>query len=242
MYAASPRLVLTVMLFAAGRLGAEPPIRCEDPDARDHMTFVRPSTAGQGRKGANQELSAPPGPSRVRLVLTIESPSAISPRVAAGAAAEAAAIWSRYGVDVLLSAPTPCRAAPVDVVALDVVVASRRGDRVDTLGEIRFSPDGDPGEVITVYHDEIVRIATGAKVGDAPEPRWPVAREDVMARVLGRVLAHELGHYLLRSRAHTKSGLMRSVQPLPDLRAGPLELFQLSNEEVERLDGLLGPT
>jgi hypothetical protein len=31
-----------------------------------------------------------------------------------------------------------------------------------------------------------------------------------MARVLGRAAAHELGHYLLASRQHSASGLMRT--------------------------------
>jgi hypothetical protein len=29
----------------------------------------------------------------------------------------------------------------------------------------------------------------------------------------GRAIAHELGHYLLRSRQHTSAGLMRPVFP-----------------------------
>jgi hypothetical protein len=208
------------------------------------MTVVRPGAVGPGRarEGTNPDFSAPSNPARVRIALTIESPSTISTRVAASAAAEAATIWSRYGVDVLFSAPTVCRSAPVDVVPLDVVVAFRRSDRPGTLGDIRFSPDGDPGAVITVYYDDIVRIAAAVKVGTLTEPRWPLVREDLAGRVLGRVLAHELGHFLLRSPIHAKSGLMQSMQSGFDLRTGPSRLFTLSDVEIERLDGLLGPT
>jgi hypothetical protein len=36
-------------------------------------------------------------------------------------------------------------------------------------------------------------------------------------RMLGRALAHEIGHYLLRTPEHTKSGLMRATQTAADL-------------------------
>jgi hypothetical protein len=38
----------------------------------------------------------------------------------------------------------------------------------------------------------------------------PLQRETLVARGLGRALAHELGHFLLSSKRHTPSGLMRA--------------------------------
>ena len=35
-------------------------------------------------------------------------------------------------------------------------------------------------------------------------------REVLMARAIGRALAHELGHYFLASKEHTKKGLMKA--------------------------------
>jgi|SRR6266849_4397645 len=37
-----------------------------------------------------------------------------------------------------------------------------------------------------------------------------------LTRVLGRALAHELGHYLLGSRMHTPAGLMKAKRPASD--------------------------
>ncbi len=50
----------------------------------------------------------------------------------------------------------------------------------------------------------------------------PSQRETLLARAMGRALAHELGHYLLTSKAHAAHGLMKAV-----LTA--VELFQPSN-------------
>jgi len=46
----------------------------------------------------------------------------------------------------------------------------------------------------------------------------PIAeRETYLGRAMGRALAHELGHYLLASKAHTAAGLMRSTLPAETL-------------------------
>ena len=38
-----------------------------------------------------------------------------------------------------------------------------------------------------------------------------VQRETLLARAMGRALAHELGHYLLASKVHTNRGLMKAI-------------------------------
>ena len=50
----------------------------------------------------------------------------------------------------------------------------------------------------------------------------PPGEVDVLlGRVLGRALAHELGHYLLRSGRHTRRGLMRGDRTIQEfLSAG----------------------
>ena len=51
-----------------------------------------------------------------------------------------------------------------------------------------------------------------------------------MGRALGRVLGHEIGHFLLGSRDHTAKGLMRSEQILTDLVSPDWRRFALSAE------------
>jgi hypothetical protein len=53
--------------------------------------------------------------------------------------------------------------------------------------------------------------------------QMPIAQRDMLlARALGRALAHELGHYLFVSKAHTARGLMKAI-------VTAAELFQPDN-------------
>jgi hypothetical protein len=52
-----------------------------------------------------------------------------------------------------------------------------------------------------------------------------------MGRVLGRALAHEIGHYLLGTREHSRSGLMRAAQGIDELMAIADPKMVLSAEE-----------
>jgi hypothetical protein len=52
---------------------------------------------------------------------------------------------------------------------------------------------------------------------------------------VGRVLAHEIGHFLLRSRNHSPGGLMRSEQMLPELTSLEWHGFLLSAEDAALL-------
>lgn len=68
------------------------------------------------------------------------------------------------------------------------------------------------------------------------EREWPtILRQVVLGRVLGRALAHEIGHFLLRSRGHSQIGLMRANQSIADLAAPERFRFNLSPDEVARL-------
>jgi hypothetical protein len=60
-------------------------------------------------------------------------------------------------------------------------------------------------------------------------------RDQVFGRVLGRVLAHEIGHYVLRSPRHAVDGLMRSVQLADDLVAPSRHRFALTAPDRAKL-------
>jgi hypothetical protein len=191
---------------------------------------------------AASSLDTPPHSApRVRLALDIEFPPGAPERMASAVIAEATSIWSRYGVEIVARTPAPCQWLPDNVTALDVRLAAHVSSRGRTpLASIVFSPEGDPGHVISVFYDDIVRASTRSALASA-EPEWPLAlRQQVIARVLGRVIAHEIGHFLLRSPAHAQKGLMRPVQSTMELALGATSLFLLTTMEVERLDRTLG--
>src|SRR5262249_19924401 len=64
-------------------------------------------------------------------------------------------------------------------------------------------------------------------------------RERAIGRAVGRVLAHELGHYLLRSRWHARSGLMRAAHNTADLVGPERAMFALSGDDAARFAGVM---
>jgi hypothetical protein len=66
----------------------------------------------------------------------------------------------------------------------------------------------------------------------------PMFRELLFGRALGRALAHEIGHDLLRSRAHSEHRLMRGQQRSCDLVAPDRRGFGLSHHEIVRLQSV----
>jgi hypothetical protein len=156
----------------------------------------------------------------LHVVLTV--PPSFSPAVARIAVAEAADIWTPYGVTIDLAGP--CGWASDQSTVLNLVAAENPapvpasrafggGGWQRPLGAITFAPDGTPGPVITVFVADLVQLVSRTHVLGVPEWRWPRALYDlVVGRVMGRVLAHELGHFLLRMPQHTAGGLMRPLQ------------------------------
>ena len=83
----------------------------------------------------------------------------------------------------------------------DVVVRLIKGSDKESgerraLGYSLFDASGESG-FATVYYDRVDWLAKRAQYPRAP--------------VLGRAIAHEIGHLILRSNAHTETGLMREV-------------------------------
>jgi hypothetical protein len=104
------------------------------------------------------------------------------------------------------------------------------------LGEIRFASDGSPDSTIVLYLDSVVRIATKAPFMGLHPAFWPDGlRDEIVARALGRALAHELGHFLLRSPHHADSGLMRASQKGSALGAQSGRPFGLTDVDRQRL-------
>jgi hypothetical protein len=171
---------------------------------------------------------------RVALVLPPAGP--VSAVVLHAAVAEAAGVWAGYGVSI-----AAVGAATDGGVVLPVTLIESRGLPVHpgwrgALGALRFTAAGAPTPAITVFVTDIEQCIAGAHVLGAPEWRWPLRlRDEVFGRVLGRVLAHEIGHYLLRSPRHTRDGLMRSEQLIDDLVSPSRSRYMLTAADVARL-------
>jgi hypothetical protein len=165
----------------------------------------------------------------------------MKPRREAAAMEEVTRIWAAYGVDVRRANPTDAgwdgaRRLTV-LLADDPNFADHQKRHVagNVLASISFLDDL-PRPTIVAYPDTIAAIVSDSTLLGLHASEWaPDLREVVMGRVLGRALAHEIGHFLLRSRNHATVGLMRANPSVPDLIGRDRQTFFLSADDEKRL-------
>lgn len=171
-------------------------------------------------------------PRHLRVDITIEAGSA-PPAYVAAAVQEAADIWAAYGVDVRMSGANDAEHDRAVRLAVTLATPEWRKE-TGALGSIVFTGDA-PEPAIALYPGAASALIT-AVASSRRENTWPAApRDRVLARVLGRALAHEIGHFLLRSKSHSTAGLMRAEQIGTELMAPDHSGFLLSADEVQRL-------
>jgi hypothetical protein len=173
-------------------------------------------------------------PTNLRVVF--DADRIVSPAVRANAIKEAARIWKRYDVSLVTEdqsqCPSPGSAALN--VTIDLGHDPAAGDT--GLGAIQFASDGTPASDIVLHYDAVKRIATSAPFMGLHPALWPAGlREEIVARALGRALAHEIGHYLLRSPHHTSSGLMQARHKGSTLGDPNDRGFELTQMDRQRL-------
>src|SRR5262249_42676506 len=133
--------------------------------------------------------------------------------------------------------PSQGAAAQDGAIRLSVVLADRHDTHVpgDVLGSIAFFADA-PAPRIVMYPDTILALVSGTNIVGRSMWEYPVHyREYLLGRAFGRALAHEIGHFLLRSRHHAPAGLMQARHSVNELVALERRHFDLSEEEVRRL-------
>jgi hypothetical protein len=176
------------------------------------------------------------GPAHIRLGVVVGRNPAVARAVVTGAVEEAAAVWAQYGVSVVEIPSPPSQPWPTDAV-LSVELSDRPipGGASARAGEtslaaIRFANDGSPTNQIELFYPGVMRLATMLGVRDRLAPR-----------MAGRALAHEIGHFLLRSPRHASDGLMVAVHRAAELANTDRALFVLSTADVARLRSLWLP-
>jgi len=161
------------------------------------------------------DTSAPPP-----VVASVTAVANVSPSLVSRVLDEAAAVWRPTGVAfafrrVPWSVAARLDQNPFDASAgLRIVIGDARGaahDGLLPLGWIQFDHDSPAQEIYLSYRNAIDFMTDSAGVAGAITRMPPVEKEIKLARAMGRALAHELGHYLLASKAHTERGLMRAT-------------------------------
>ena len=108
-------------------------------------------------------------------------------------------VWAACEGVTARDADHPCltRLAPNEISIRFVRLADAPGTRRPALGYSLVETKGRTGALATVYVDRVAALA-GAAAMD-------------VATVLGRTIAHEVGHLLLGTAEHARTGVMRAV-------------------------------
>ena len=141
-------------------------------------------------------------------------------------------IWQREGVRLQWPFSPPADAVPDFALrALVVQRESATGNSVHQwpVGELLFDQSDNAVAVASIEAAERV-LATAAR---ADEPT--ALHERRLGVILGRALAHEMGHYLLNTPGHARRGLMRAsidARDFADLRSGAFFLDAPAGEWI----------
>ena len=123
-------------------------------------------------------------------------------------------IWRPCHADLCVDPPRR------DELIVRIVKAGERGSR-ELLGSSMVDVEGQAGTLATIYLDRVESLAGQANVDSG--------------RLLGRAIAHEVGHLLLGTHDHAYAGLMRARWLTPELqRDWPLD-WKLSATEGARM-------
>jgi len=146
-------------------------------------------------------------PIQSSLTIAVHMTHGMSNTIAKDALREASAIWKLGGVTLdwhATSEPTGDGRSTVDVTFEDAP-GSVAGQDVP-LGWVTLDASGVPEGMIFLSRKNALRLVDAI---DEYRERPLKFKERLVARALGRALAHELGHYLTGSREHSVSGLMK---------------------------------
>jgi hypothetical protein len=157
-------------------------------------------------------LTARPLVTTPPLVIGVTAAADIPPSLVSRVLEEAAAIWRAAGFDLVWQHRTgwqPVRSALQVWIGDGIGIGTH--DQVMPLGWIEFDADGTPARAIYISHANAVTLMNLSRGSSNAVDQMPRAERDtLLGRAMGRALAHELGHFLLASKAHSRAGLMRA--------------------------------
>jgi hypothetical protein len=194
--------------------------------AGQRMTMAAgPSGSGPGRMACG-DVPRPP----VRLHLVDRAGLSIDTRDAL--MRETLAPWRAVGAVVAWGAANPLRPAglgePKDLYVFVEADAEETSDgQPMPMASILFT-NGQPTTHITAHAGHVARRLAMLRLSDRRLVDHPgIVRDRILGRVLGRAIAHEVGHFLRGSREHTGAGLMRSSRRLEHLVAPRRAMFEV---------------
>jgi hypothetical protein len=147
--------------------------------------------------------------------------------------AEAADIWSAAGITLAWTREVPSEVTRSMLrVVIGHVTGPARDDAAMPLGWIAFDDGSTPRNEIYVSYANAMSLLQLTRGTAGLSDRMPRAEmESMLGRAMGRALAHEVGHYLLASKDHSKNGLMKARWTAAEFFGGARGRFNLDAEQ-----------
>jgi hypothetical protein len=137
--------------------------------------------------------------------------------------ADVAFLWQRGAREGVPVSPTADIGPSLPAITLRVIIGNDKGvarDHRTPLGWIVFDDEQTPQQEIYVSYKNAKTLMAAARAVVGIVDQMPLLqREILVARAMGRALAHELGHYLLASKVHTRRGLLQAGRTAAELFA-----------------------
>ena len=177
--------------------------------------------------------------------ISVHASPDVSPRLVRWTFEEADAIWSDAGVRIrwtLEAEAVPAAPDPGD--RLRVVIDHDRGMNLGAdvaVGWVTFEGDQPRPEIHLSYTNAVnglERIAPRTMMHLLSQMRV----DELVATALGRALAHELGHYLLELKDHTRDNDLMHASWTADELFGPARpRFHLNAAQRQAISSKLSP-
>lgn len=180
------------------------------------------------------------------LQLAIGPEARLSDRLISDIVRAVSAVWAPLLHVVVDPAETPTRHGAIRLLVRTDDRPPRSASSADTSAALAWIDfvDGQPQSVITVSPDRARATVNRAMVAGRLVWELPVVvGERLTAVAIGRAIAHKVGHYLLQSPAHSRTGLMRAGLAPRDLTERDTARLQLSSDQRARIaQRLAAPT
>jgi hypothetical protein len=183
------------------------------------------TVATSGLAAAQSAVQSP-----LAVCLSLSQKVSISARGSAVILTESNAIWMPHGVGLRWAEHSDAGCDRQITVKGDQEALAEDGTRESALGWVPFV-EGSARQLV------FLRVGPARMLVDALSngPRSKGLTDHLLAKLLGRILAHELGHILLNSGGHEESGLMRARYRASDVLGVPASAYTLSAVERARL-------
>jgi hypothetical protein len=179
---------------------------------------------------ANPLPSSPVAP----LIISVTAAVDIAPSLVTTLIKESDAVWRAAGFRFVWQRDPHVATAAVKVFIGGGI--SPAVDRLTRLAWIGLDSAGMPEPKIYVSYSNGVAFLDSSRATLGRVDAMPVLqRQTYLARLLGRALAHEVGHFLLGTRIHAEKGLMRASHSAAEFFAPERSAFTVNADERQRM-------